>query len=110
MNTRPVIEDSKNPVALSVSFNQDRSCFSVGLETGYCSMSTKVHLLHSTNKVIVLESDPCAIRASKDFKAGIGAAEMLGRANYVALVGGGKNPMFQNNRVSIFIPRKFKQS
>lgn len=92
MNTRPVIEDSKNPVALSVSFNQDRSCFSVGLENGYC----------------ILDSDPCAIRVSRDFKAGIGAAEMLNRANYIALVGGGKNPMFQQNRVVIWDDGKNK--
>jgi hypothetical protein len=38
MNTRPAIESSSNPVALSASFNQDASCFSVGLNTGFCSM------------------------------------------------------------------------
>jgi hypothetical protein len=39
MNTRPVLESSSNPVALSASFNQDASCFAVGLDTGFCSMS-----------------------------------------------------------------------
>ncbi len=34
-----------------------------------------------------------------DFNAGIGTTEMLGRANYIALVGGGKRPRFPQNKV-----------
>ena len=36
MNTRPAIDESAGPVSLSVAFNQDSSCFSVGLDTGFC--------------------------------------------------------------------------
>ena len=36
-----------------------------------------------------------------DFNAGIAIAEMLGRANYIALVGGGKQPKFPQNKVGM---------
>jgi len=35
-----------------------------------------------------------------DFNAGIGAVEMLGKANYIAIVGGGRQPKFAENKVS----------
>ena len=83
MNTRPIISDTAGPVALSVAFNLDASCFSVCLDTGFC----------------VFESDPCELKVSRDFNAGIGEAELLGRANYIALVGGGKQPKYPQNKV-----------
>ncbi|KAH6675120.1 WD40-repeat-containing domain protein [Halenospora varia] len=92
MNTRPVIESSSNPVALSASFNQDASCFAVGLDSGFC----------------IFKSDPCALRVSRDFNAGIGAVQMLGTANYIALIGGGKNPKFPQNKVIIWDDSKGK--
>ena len=83
MNTRPVITDSAGPVALSVTFNQDATCFSVGLDTGFC----------------IFESDPCELKVSRDFNSGIGQAEMLGLSNFVALIGGGKQPKYPENKV-----------
>ncbi|RDL40821.1 SVP1-like protein 2 [Venustampulla echinocandica] len=92
MNTRPVIESSSTPVALSASFNQDASCFAVGLDTGFC----------------IFNSEPCQLRVSRDFNAGIGAVSMLGKANFIALIGGGKLPKFPQNKVIIWDDAKQK--
>lgn len=61
MNTRPVIDESLGPVALSASFNGDVSCFSVGTDTGFC----------------VFNSDPCALQVSRLLNAGIGTVKMV---------------------------------
>ncbi|KZF22970.1 YVTN repeat-like/Quino protein amine dehydrogenase [Xylona heveae TC161] len=92
MNTRPAIDDTAGPVSLSAAFNHDSSCFSVGLDTGFC----------------VFNANPCELRVSRDFNAGIGIAEMLGRSNYVALVGGGRQPKFPQNKVIIWDDAKQK--
>ncbi|KAK2754432.1 Phosphatidylinositol 3,5-bisphosphate-binding protein [Arachnomyces sp. PD_36] len=86
MNTRQVIDDSTGPVSLSAAFNNDTSCFSVGLDTGFC----------------VFNADPCELKVSRDFNAGIGVAEMLGQANFLALVGGGRQPKFPQNKLIIW--------
>ena len=92
MNTRPVIDDSAGPVSLSAAFNHDASCFSVGLDTGFC----------------VFNSDPCELRVSRDFNAGIGLTEMLGRYNFLALVGGGRRPKYPQHKVIIWDDAKQK--
>jgi hypothetical protein len=86
MNTRQVIDDSAGPFSLSVAFNSDTSCFSVGLDSGFC----------------VFNSDPCELKVSRDFNAGIGVAEMLGQSNYLGIVGGGKQPKFPQNKLVIW--------
>jgi len=111
MNTRPVIDESHGPVSLSASFNSDVSCFSVGTDTGFC----------------VFNSDPCALQVSRLLNAGIGIvekvhdpasttnlrtgiAEMLGNYNYLALVGGGKNPRWPQTKVIIWDDAKKKEA
>ncbi|OBT77671.1 hypothetical protein VF21_03671 [Pseudogymnoascus sp. 05NY08] len=92
MNTRPAIEPSVSPTALYAAFNDDATCFSVGLDSGFC----------------IFNSDPCELRVSRDFNGGVGAVDMLARANYIALVGGGKQPKFPLNKVIIWDDAKQK--
>ncbi|KAL8995803.1 MAG: hypothetical protein Q9169_004523 [Polycauliona sp. 2 TL-2023] len=104
MNTRPAIDESTGPVSLTVGFNQDNSCFAVGLDTGFCGSYTLILdiVCFRLTQAKVFNSDPCELKVSRDFNAGIGATEMLGRANYIALVGGGKSPKFPANKLIIW--------
>ena len=36
MDTRKVIDESAGPISLSAAFNSDTTCFSVGLNSGFC--------------------------------------------------------------------------
>ncbi|OAQ60029.1 phosphatidylinositol 3,5-bisphosphate-binding protein [Pochonia chlamydosporia 170] len=92
MNVRPPIEASNPTAVLSVAFNNDSSCFAVGLESGICIFHTK----------------SCLLKASRDFNAGIGLVQMMGMTNYLALVGGGKSPKFAMNRAVIWDDMKGK--
>ncbi|KAL3433787.1 WD40-repeat-containing domain protein [Aspergillus tetrazonus] len=92
MNTRQIIDDSKGPGSLSASFNGDNTCFSVGLDTGFC----------------VYRANPCELKVSRNFGAGIGLAVMLGQSNYLALVGGGRQPKFPQNKLVIWDDAKQK--
>ncbi|KAE8442600.1 Phosphatidylinositol 3,5-bisphosphate-binding protein [Mollisiaceae sp. DMI_Dod_QoI] len=92
MNTRPAIENPTPCLCLAASFNQDSSCFAIGLDTGFC----------------IFNSEPCQLRVSRDFNAGIGAVQMLGKANFIALIGGGRQPKFPQNKVIIWDDAKQK--
>ncbi|EAT89564.1 hypothetical protein SNOG_02833 [Parastagonospora nodorum SN15] len=83
MNTRPILDSDKGPFVLSVSLNADNSCFSAALETGFRVFSSKT----------------CEQMVAREVGGGIGCAEMLGTTSYIALVGGGKQPKFPQNKV-----------
>ncbi|KAF2807308.1 WD40 repeat-like protein [Mytilinidion resinicola] len=85
MNTRPAIDESSGPAVLSAAFNSDNSCFSAALENGFRIFNAKT----------------CDMKSARDLGTGIGCAEMLGTTKYIALVGGGKQPKFPQNKVSM---------
>lgn len=89
MNTHQGI--SKDPgegyKLLSASFNQDQGCFAISHDHGFRVYST----------------DPMELRVKREFQdGGIGIAQMLYRTNYLALVGGGRNPKYPQNKVIIW--------
>ncbi|KAF2138985.1 uncharacterized protein K452DRAFT_255000 [Aplosporella prunicola CBS 121167] len=86
MNTRPAIDTEPPPPVLSVAYNQDFSCFSAALLTGFR----------------VYTSPDCHREKSRELGGGLGCAEMLGRTSYLALVGGGSNPKFAQNKIIIW--------
>ncbi|KAK0612544.1 WD40-repeat-containing domain protein [Bombardia bombarda] len=92
MNTRPPIESPSPTVVLSITFNDDCSCFAVGHSTGFC----------------IYHSGTCQLKASRDFNAGIGLVQMMGKANYLGIVGGGSLPKFATNKLILWDDLKSK--
>lgn len=80
--------NSTRPDVLSMRFNQDHSCFSVGTTSGF----------------LIFSCDPFQESSHRYFgpRAGIGIVEMLFRCNIVALVGGGRNPHWPSSKVIIW--------
>jgi hypothetical protein len=83
MNTRPILDSDRGPFVLSASFNDDCSFYSVALESGFR----------------VYSSTTCDEKIAHDVGGGIGCAELLGRHSYIALVGGGRQPKYPQNKV-----------
>lgn len=92
MNTRPPIESPSEQAALSVAFNHDSSRFAVGLDSGFC----------------IFLASTCQIQTARVLNAGLGLVQMMGNANYLALVGGGRSPKFPQNKVIIWDDSKGK--
>ncbi|KAI0403891.1 WD40 repeat-like protein [Xylaria palmicola] len=92
MNTRPPIESPTEHAALSVAFNNDSSRFAVGLDSGFC----------------IYLASTCQVQTTRVLNAGLGLVQMMGNANYLALVGGGRSPKFPQNKVIIWDDSKGK--
>ena len=71
---------------LYISFNQDSSFISIGTEKGYKIYST-----------IQLNNN-----YERNLNGGIGIIEMLYESNILALIGGGKKPKFEKNKLIIW--------
>ena len=76
----------KEEKILYISFNQDSSFISIGTEKGYKIYST-----------IKLNNN-----YERNLNGGIGIIEMLYESNILALIGGGKKPKFEKNKLIIW--------
>ena len=105
--------DDANDTLISLSFNQDGGCFSVGTSTGFriCNVSPYEETFRRTftpkapakppsQESDFMESAPVARGG------GIGCIEMLYRCNLLALVGGGVYPQYPPNKVIIWDDHK----
>ena len=81
-----VINENKIDKILNISFNQDNSCFSLGLENGF----------------MVYGTYPIKNKYKRSMDGGIKHAEMLYRTNLLALIGGGDLPKFNPKKLVLW--------
>uniref|UniRef100_A0A6N2L983 Autophagy-related protein 18a n=1 Tax=Salix viminalis TaxID=40686 RepID=A0A6N2L983_SALVM len=76
------------PPIYHLSFNQNHTCFLVGLQNGFW----------------IFDTDPFkpSFRRDLDTHGGIGLVSMLYRSNIFCLVGGGPDPIYPRNKVMIW--------
>uniref|UniRef100_A0A6N2LE91 Autophagy-related protein 18a n=1 Tax=Salix viminalis TaxID=40686 RepID=A0A6N2LE91_SALVM len=98
--TTNTITTTNNPAQVAappiyhLSFNQNHTCFSVGLQNGFR----------------VFDADPFKPSFSResDTHGGIGLVAMLYRSNLFCLVGGGPNPIYPVNKVMVWDDHAFQ--
>ncbi|KAJ6762704.1 PROTEIN putative-RELATED [Salix purpurea] len=98
--TTNAITTTNNPAQVAappiyhLSFNQNHTCFSVGLQNGFR----------------VFDADPFKPSFSResDTHGGIGLVAMLYRSNLFCLVGGGPNPIYPVNKVMVWDDHAFQ--
>lgn len=117
MNTQQSIaafDDSKHNL-LSAAFNQDLGCFAISYESGFrvynsdpMELNVKREFDHDSRRNSLTGSPrskgntELGADIANGTGGGIGIAQMLHRTNYLALVGGGRNPKFPQNKVVIW--------
>jgi WD40 repeat protein len=115
MNTQQPIAafDQSKHNLLSAAFNQDLGCFAIAYETGFrvynsdpMELNVKREFTSSNNDFTV--NNGTSTETATSSGGGIGIAQMLHRTNYLALVGGGRNPKFPQNKVIIWDDLKRK--
>ncbi|KAG5456714.1 MAG: hypothetical protein BJ554DRAFT_3463, partial [Olpidium bornovanus] len=107
---------------LYAGFNQDFGCFAVGLESGFRVFNSDPlkEKMRKGNPALLARGRSLTCwrvlerrRLTRDLCAefgdgGISIVEMLYRCNYLALVGGGKNPKYPPNKVIMWDDLKRK--
>ena len=78
--------DNNSNKMLYISFNQNSSCFAIGTENGF----------------IIYSTFPFKDKFTRNLNGGIGIIEMLNSSNILALVGGGKYPKYNKNKVIVW--------
>ena len=115
MNLTKLPPGEAAPALLYAGFNQDASCFAVGSDAGFRIYSTDP-IKEKTRKeygysTVVDSGASATVKAQNESgrlapelnqPGGIALVEMLYRTNFLALVGGGKNPKFPPNKVIIW--------
>ncbi|KAJ3125951.1 WD repeat domain phosphoinositide-interacting protein 3 [Nowakowskiella sp. JEL0407] len=105
-----------------VGFNQDYTCFAAGTESGFRIYNTHPLKEKTRNEYIRGKTPPSTSPLQPNLSeipdnrnipdlntpGGISICEMMYRTNYIALVGGGKNPKFPPNKVVIWDDLKKK--
>ncbi|GAB2277472.1 Autophagy- protein 18a [Dionaea muscipula] len=89
--------DDPGPTLLSLSFNQDFTCFAVATDRGF-RIYNSAPFREIFRRNFPSLDDP----SSRGGGGGIALVQMLFRCNILALVGGGSNPQYPTNKVMIW--------